>query len=52
MEIKYKISVIIPFHNASMYLDDCIKSLLNQTYKNFEAIFVNDGSTDNSNDII
>lgn len=42
------ISVIVPVYNAEKYLDKCITSLLNQTYKKIEIILVNDGSTDNS----
>ena len=40
------ISVIVPCYNVENYIDECIKSLENQTYKNFEVIFVNDGSKD------
>lgn len=47
-----KISVIITVYNAEKYLDRCIESLKNQTYKNLEFVFVNDGSTDKSLDII
>lgn len=47
-----KISVIIPVYNVEQYLDECIQSLQSQTYRNFEAIFVNDGSTDNSLEIL
>jgi len=47
-----KISVIIPVYNAKDYLHDCIKSLLNQTLEDCEFIFVNDGSVDNSRQII
>lgn len=43
-----KISVIIPVYNAEKYLDRCIDSIINQTYKNIEIILVNDGSKDNS----
>ncbi len=46
------ISVIIPVYNASEYLLECIMSLKGQTHHNFEAIFVDDGSTDNSASII
>lgn len=46
--MKEKISVIVPIYNTSKYLDKCIKSILNQTYKNFELILINDGSTDTS----
>ena len=47
----YKISVIIPVYNVSAYLDECLTSIVNQNYKNFEVIVVNDGSTDNSLEI-
>ena len=46
-----KISIIVPIYNAEKWLDDCIKSVLNQTYKNVEIILVNDGSIDNSEQI-
>lgn len=45
---KDLISVIVPVYNIEKYLPRCIDSILNQTYKNWEAIFINDGSTDNS----
>ena len=51
MEEQANISVIIPIYNASSYLKRCLDSLLNQTYKSFEAILIDDGSTDNSLDI-
>lgn len=46
------ISVILPVYNANGYLPMAIESILNQTYKNFEFIIINDGSTDNSLDIV
>lgn len=46
------ISVILPVYNAEHFLERCLNSLLSQTYKNLEIIVVNDGSTDNSTDII
>lgn len=49
---KPNISVIIPVFNAGEFLDECLSSLLKQTFKDFEAILVNDGSTDNSLDIM
>lgn len=52
MQTEALISVIIPVYNASLYLPECIRSLQAQTYHNFEAIFVDDGSTDNSASII
>lgn len=42
------ISVIVPVYNVSKYLSNCINSILNQTYDDFELILVDDGSTDNS----
>lgn len=45
--IKNLISVIVPVYNAEKYLDQCISSILKQTYPNLELILINDGSTDN-----
>lgn len=45
------ISIIVPVYNVEKYLDECLKSLINQTYKNIEILLVNDGSTDNSRKI-
>lgn len=46
------ISVIVPFYNAEKTIEECIQSVLNQTYTNFELILVDDGSSDNSDKII
>jgi glycosyltransferase involved in cell wall biosynthesis len=46
-----KISIITPFYNPGDYLEDCIKSILNQTYTHWELLLVNDGSTDHSLEI-
>lgn len=43
-----KISVIIPIYNSENYLNQCIDSILNQSYENLEVILINDGSTDSS----
>ncbi|MBQ8535012.1 MAG: glycosyltransferase family 2 protein [Bacilli bacterium] len=45
------ISIIVPFYNSSKYIKDCIKSILNQTYTDFELLLINDGSNDDSLDI-
>src|SRR5690606_18456015 len=47
-----KISVIIPVYNGEKYLENCIKSLQNQTLKEIEFIFINDGSNDNTLSIL
>ena len=49
---KPKISVIMPVYNGDQFLDQSIKSVLNQTFNNFEYIIINDGSTDDSFKII
>lgn len=43
-----KISIIIPVYNLSKYIQTCLDSVLNQTWKNIEIIIVNDGSTDST----
>jgi len=47
-----KVTVIMAVFNAETYLAQAIESVLNQTYKNFEFIIINDGSTDNSLQVI
>ena len=47
-----KVSVIIPAYNVEDYIGECIESINNQTYSNYEVIIVNDGSTDKTIDII
>ncbi|MDY5578129.1 MAG: glycosyltransferase [Lachnospiraceae bacterium] len=42
------ISVVIPVYNVEKYLDKCIESIIRQTYKKFEVILIDDGSTDSS----
>ena len=52
MENNVKVSVIIAVYNAEKYLVQCLDSVLNQTLKEIEIILVNDGSTDNSMQIL
>lgn len=49
---EIKISVIIPVYNTSQYLEKCLNSVINQSLKEIEIICVNDGSTDNSLEIL
>ena len=46
------VTIGLPIYNAEKFLTDCIQSILNQTYKKLEIIILNDGSTDNSLEII
>jgi len=47
-----KVSIILPIYNVAPYLEEALDSILNQTLKEIEIIAVNDGSTDNSEEII
>lgn len=46
------VSIIVPFYNASAFIERCARSILEQDYENIECFFVNDCSTDNSVDIL
>ncbi|GAB5563239.1 MAG: glycosyltransferase [Winogradskyella sp.] len=46
------VSIVIPFKNTELYIEECIVSLINQTHKDWEAIFIDDKSTDTSFNIV
>ena len=46
-----KISIIVPVYNVEQYLENCINSVLNQSFRNFQLILVDDGSKDSSGEI-
>ena len=50
--MSVKVSIIVPVYNVVNYIERCIESILSQTYDNYELILLNDGSTDNSFDIM
>ena len=52
IDMKPKISVIIPIYNVEQYLEECLNSVIEQTFKDIEIILVDDGSTDRSSEII
>lgn len=51
MKLDNLVSIIVPVYNTQDYLNNCIDSILNQTYKNIEIILIDDGSTDRSAEI-
>ena len=52
MHNKPEVSVIIPVYNVEKYLERCLDSVINQSFTDIEIICVNDGSTDNSLEIL
>ena len=46
-----QISIIVPVYNVEKYLCRCVDSILNQTFKDYELILIDDGSSDNSSQI-
>ena len=50
--MSVEVSIVVPVYNVEKYLPQCLESILNQTFQNFEIIVVNDGSTDESERII
>lgn len=51
-EIKVKVSIIIPTYNDATHIENAIKSILKQSFKDFEIILIDDGSTDNTKDVL
>ena len=52
MEQEPKISIIVPVYNFAPYLRQCLDSLVGQTYRDIEIICADDGSTDESGEIL
>lgn len=51
-KLNIKVSIIVPVYNVELYLEKCLLSLVNQTLQDIEILVVNDGSSDNSQQII
>lgn len=51
MNTNSLVSIIVPCYNQAQYLEECLLSVLNQSYDNWECLIVNDGSSDNTSDI-
>lgn len=49
---KYKVSIILPCYNVACYIDNAVNAILKQTFTDYEVIFINDGSTDNTLEVI
>ena len=47
-----KFSIIVASYNGEKYIDNCIKNILSQTYKNYEIVLIDDGSTDNTKEVV
>jgi len=50
--VRFNIAIIVPVYNAEKYLRECLDSICKQTYKDWECLLINDGSTDSSQQII
>ena len=46
LHIEPLVSIVVPVYNVDQYCDDCLRSIIGQTYRNLEIILVDDGSTD------
>ncbi len=47
-----KVSIIIPLYNHEQYIGECLRSVLEQSYQDYEVIIIDDGSKDKSGDIV
>ena len=45
------ITIVVPVYNVERYVEQCVQSVLNQTYRNLQILLVDDGSTDSSGEI-
>nr|MBQ2233842.1 glycosyltransferase family 2 protein [Treponema sp.] len=52
MEKKYTFSIIIPLYNSEKYIKRCLLSVINQNFDDYECIIVDDGSTDNTKELV
>ena len=52
MEKNILISIVVPTYNNEKFLDKCVESILSQTYHEFELLIINDGSTDNTINVL
>ena len=52
MASDFFVSIIVPVYNSGLYLEDCLQSIIDQTHSLLEIILINDGSTDNSSEIM
>lgn len=52
LDLPIKVSIIVPVYNVELYLEKCLLSLVDQTLKEIEILVINDGSKDNSQQII
>ena len=49
---KKLVTIIVPAYNVENYIEECLQSICNQTYQNIEILVVDDGSTDNTYEVI
>lgn len=51
LDEKYLVSVVVPCYNVEKYIDECLGSIVNQTYRNLQVILIDDGSTDKTGEL-